>query len=76
MKIDKEEINIPAEPYVSPKLIGLLKKMLTKNPNQRADWADIFGYEIKNGEIVNSGIMKFSTTLTDSGSKSTVPPQS
>ena len=76
MKIDKEEINIPAEPYVSPKLIGLLKKMLTKNPNQRADWADIFGYEIKNGEIVNSGIMKFSTTLTESGSKSTVPPKS
>ncbi len=64
MKIDKEEINVPAEPYVSPKLIGLLKKMLTKNPNQRTDWADIFGYEIKNGEIVNSGIMKFSTTLT------------
>ena len=76
MKIDKEEINIPAEPYVSPKLIGLLKKMLTKNPNQRVDWAEIFGYEIKNGEIVNSGIMKFSKTLTDSGSKSTVPPQS
>ena len=76
MKIDKEEIKIPTEPYVSAKLIGLLKKMLTKNPSQRADWAEIFSYEIKNGEIVNSAIMKFSKNLTDSGTKSTVPPQS
>jgi hypothetical protein len=39
MKIDQQEIVIPSEPYVSPKLVGLLKKMLTKNPNLRADWS-------------------------------------
>ena len=39
MKIDQEEINIPTEPYVSSRLVGLLKKMLTKNPTQRADWS-------------------------------------
>lgn len=67
---------IPAEPYVSPKLVNLLKKMLTKNPNLRADWSEIFAHEIKNGEIINSGIMKFHKNLTDSGNKSTITPTS
>lgn len=76
MKIDKEEMVIPQEPHISPRLLNLLKKMLTKNPNLRADWAEIFAHEIKNGEIINSGIMKFSKNLTDSGTKSTLTPTS
>ena len=49
MKIDKEEMVIPQEPHISPRLLNLLKKMLTKSPNLRADWAEIFAHEIKNG---------------------------
>ena len=39
MKIDKEEMVIPKEPSISLRLINLLRKMLTKNPNSRADWS-------------------------------------
>lgn len=56
------------------KLANLLRKMLTKNPTQRADWSEIFAYDIKNGEILNSGIMKINKNMTDSGNKSSLTP--
>jgi len=42
-------MKIPPEPAISPRLANLLRKMLTKNPSLRADWSEIFSYEIKNG---------------------------
>lgn len=48
--------------------------MLTKNPTLRIDWSEIFSYEIKNGDILSSGIMKLSKTMTDSGNKSSLSP--
>lgn len=29
-----------------------------KNPNLRADWAEIFAYEVKNGELVRQGVIR------------------
>lgn len=74
MAIDKEDLKIPFQPYVSEKLVKLLKRMLTKDPNQRIDWAEIFSYEIKNGEIFGSGIYDKSKKMTDSGMKSSEAP--
>lgn len=42
-------MKIPPEPPISPRLANLLRKMLTKNPSLRADWSEIFSYDIKNG---------------------------
>jgi len=67
-------MKIPPEPAISPRLANLLRKMLTKNPSLRADWSEIFSYDIKNGEIVSSGIMKLSKNMTDSGNKSSLTP--
>ena len=51
--------------------------MLTKDPNHRVDWSEIFSYEIKNGEIVShnvnmTGSYDRKAKLTDSGSKNSV----
>jgi hypothetical protein len=51
--------------------------MLTKDPNQRLDWSEIFSYEIKNGEIVSHHVNMSSSynkkdKLTDSGLKNSV----
>jgi hypothetical protein len=50
--------------------------MLTKNPDNRADWASIFAFEIKDGEILTSSMAekKNFKTLTDSGLKSSLTP--
>lgn len=48
--------------------------MLTKNPSLRCDWAEIFSYQFKNGEIVSSENMKLSKNMTDSGNKSSLTP--
>ena len=37
--------------------------MLTKNPSLRADWAEIFAYEFKNGEVIRQGLLRPKTPL-------------
>jgi len=49
---------IPAQPQVSPELVKLLKRMLTKNPTLRADWAEVFAYEVHNGVLVRQGVLR------------------
>lgn len=47
--------------------------MITKNPIQRADWSEVFAYEVKNGVLTRSAIrdrtpknnLKRSFTLTE-----------
>lgn len=49
MMMEEEDIVIPSQPRVSPELTKLLRRMITKNPAMRADWSEVFSYEIKNG---------------------------
>ena len=58
MIIEEEEMVIPPQPSVSPEAVKLLKRMLTKNPTLRADWAEIFAYELKNGELIRQGLLR------------------
>jgi serine/threonine protein kinase len=71
MIIDTDEMKIPTTPDVSPKVVELLRKMLTKDAKKRCDWNEIFSYKIINGEIYNSGIQR---QLTDSGLKGSLSP--
>jgi serine/threonine-protein kinase ULK/ATG1 len=36
MAIDQEDLKIPEKPYVSPEVLKLMRRMITKNPNMRA----------------------------------------
>ncbi len=58
MIIEEEDIKIPKEPRVSPEVTKLLRRMITKNPLYRADWAEVFSYEIKNGELFRSTALR------------------
>ena len=49
MMIEEAELRFPKESKVSPEVIKLIRRMITKNPAQRADWAEVFSFEIKNG---------------------------
>jgi len=49
MLIDEVDLQIPREPKVSPEVIKLIRRMITKNPIMRAEWSELFSYEIKNG---------------------------
>ena len=44
MIIEEEDIVIPAQPQVSPEVTKLLRRMITKNPNLRADWSEVFAF--------------------------------
>ena len=37
-------MKLPNAPEISTKLADLLRKMLTKDPNYRVDWSEIFSY--------------------------------
>ena len=37
--IEQEEIKIPRDKGISPEVVKLLRRMITKNPEMRADWA-------------------------------------
>ena len=39
-------MKIPVDTKVNPIIVQLLKRMLTKNQNKRADWNEVFSYEI------------------------------
>ena len=49
MLIEEVDLQIPKEPKISPEVVRLIKRAITKNPALRADWSEIFSYEIKNG---------------------------
>lgn len=49
MIIEEEDVTIPNQPYVSPEVVKLLTRMMTKNVKLRVDWSEIFSYEIRNG---------------------------
>lgn len=51
MIIEEEDIKIPSEPKVSPEVVKLIRRMITKNPVHRADWAEVFSYEVRKGEL-------------------------
>ena len=50
--------------------------MLTKNAHNRAEWSEIFSYEIVNGEITKSSFINSNKgkALTDSGLKHSLSP--
>lgn len=56
MIIEEEDIVIPNSPRISPEVVKLLRRMITKNPNYRAEWSEIFAYEVKNGELMRSSL--------------------
>jgi serine/threonine-protein kinase ULK/ATG1 len=58
MIIEEEDIVIPNQPRISPEVVKLLRRMITKNPTLRSDWSEIFAYEIKNGELVRTGSLR------------------
>jgi len=44
MLIEEEDITIPTTPFVSPEIVKLLRRMITKNATLRADWSEVFSY--------------------------------
>ena len=56
MIIQEEDIKIPNEPKASPEVIKLIRRMITKDPKMRAEWSEVFSYEIRNGELYRSPI--------------------
>jgi len=44
MIIEEEDIVIPPQPPISPEVTKLLRRMITKNPNLRADWSEVFAF--------------------------------
>jgi len=88
MIIEEEDIKIPEQPRFSPEVIKLIRRMITKNPKLRAEWSEVFAYEVKNGELVRQGIrertprsnaLKRSFTMsetTSANSMTNLPPPS
>lgn len=78
MIIEEADLLIPREPRVSLEVVKLIRRMVTKNPSLRAEWSEIFSYDIKNGELVRShGLrertptgLKKSSTITDTTNSS------
>jgi serine/threonine-protein kinase ULK/ATG1 len=50
--VEQEELVFPGKPVVAPEVQALLRRMLTKNAKNRADWSEIFSYELANGQLV------------------------
>lgn len=44
MIIEEEDIVIPNTPRISPEVVKLIRRMITKNPAHRTDWSEIFAY--------------------------------
>ena len=54
LMLNENELRIPNSPQISPCLEELIRRMLTKDPKLRADWNEVFTYEItENGEMIN-----------------------
>lgn len=49
MLIEEVDLQIPSEPKVSPEVVKLMRRMITKDPKMRAEWSELFSYEVKNG---------------------------
>lgn len=58
MIMEEEDIKFPSEPKISPEVTKLLRRMITKNPVHRADWAEVFSYEVKNGELFRATALR------------------
>lgn len=56
MIIEEEDIVIPNSPRISPEVVKLLRRMITKNPAYRSEWSEIFAYEVKNGELMRASL--------------------
>jgi serine/threonine protein kinase len=77
MTIENDELSFPEEPVVSNSIHTLLKRMLVKDPTKRADWNEVFSFEIIDNKMSknlrdeptllknNSLVMQTSTTITD-----------
>jgi len=46
LMLNENELKIPDKIKISPLLEELIRKMLTKDPRKRADWNEVFTYEI------------------------------
>ncbi len=42
--MEEEDLKFPMDIKVSPEVVKLLRRMITKNPLHRADWAEVFSY--------------------------------
>jgi serine/threonine-protein kinase ULK/ATG1 len=49
--VEQEELAFPQKPVVPPEVQNLLRKMLTKNAKNRADWNELFSYELVDGNL-------------------------
>jgi serine/threonine-protein kinase ULK/ATG1 len=56
MIIEEEDIVIPQKPQVAPEITKLVRRMITKNAALRADWSEVFAYEVRNGTLVRMAI--------------------
>lgn len=72
MIIEEEDIKIPNDPKVSPEVTKLLRRLITKNPVQRADWAEVFSYQVKNGELFRTSALRDRTPRTGLKKSSTL----
>ena len=46
LRIENDDLVFPEDPKISPLVIQLMMRMLVKDHNKRADWNEIFKYEI------------------------------
>ena len=46
LMLNQNELEIPSNPKITPTLEQLLRRMLTKDHKKRADWNEVFTYEI------------------------------
>lgn len=44
MMLNESELKIPSKPHISPVLEDLIRRMLTKDFKNRADWAEVFTF--------------------------------
>jgi len=49
MIIEEEDIKIPSDTKASPEVVKLIRRMITKDAKLRADWSEVFSYEVRNG---------------------------
>ncbi len=72
IKIEEEELVIPDKPEISPKVVQLLQRMIRKDPRERADWSEVFSFNIRSTSIINSFCS--GKNSNDSGMKNSFTP--
>lgn len=54
MTIENDELIFPEEPKVSNSIYQLLTRMLVKDPSKRADWSEVFSFEVIDNKLVKN----------------------